>query len=214
MKRRLSAPSLRMEIWAGKPKAALLAPFRFGVLELGEKASPFSALFPRGRKGYLKSPSNPDSHQRLPPVKRKTSLHLATAARHVLASSLAPSLCSSSCLAALDAGGKKGWTLLSIKMFNSEDRLPPHLPRDQRCRVAKGTQAGKAGTARRGKEKVCAPSFQARALVRARPLLLFIKNNNKRRENLHLWEGAGKCWGMSRPETGQRDRAGTQLYGP
>lgn len=36
----------------------------------------------------------------------------------------------------------EGWTLLSIKKFNGEDQLPPHLPRDQSYCIA--TEHGRA----------------------------------------------------------------------
>lgn len=168
----------------------------------------FSPL-PSGKKGLLESPSNPDSHQRLPPVKRKTSLHLATAARHVLASSFAPSLCSSSCLAALDAGGKKGWTLLSIKMFNSEDQLPPHLPRDQRCWVAIARRQARRHSKAEAR-KSCAPSFEARALVRPSPLFCPLARSLKTTKKGGKICSSGRAQGNAEESLGPKRGNGTE----
>lgn len=222
MKRRLSGAPKGWRIGQGSQSSALGA---LSLRHFGER-EPVSALS-LGEERVTESPSNPDSHQRLPPVREKqactwqlrpdTFWPARSLPRFVLA---AASL--------LWMQVEKGWTLLSIKMFNSEDQLPPPLPRDQRCCVAMARRQGGTARARWGEARF-APSFEARAVVSAgwltdwlarsctHKLIKKKKGGKKGREYLHLWEGAGERWGISQVlngATGQSKRRNSRTYKP
>lgn len=186
MKRRLSGELGR------EAKAALLAPFRFGISERGENASPFQP-FSLGEERVTESPSNPDSHQRLPPVREKqactwqlrpdTFWPARSLPRFVLA---AASLLWMQVEKRMDFAIYK-----NVLIARTNFRLTsPGI---------KGAvslwHAGKA--AQRGEARF-APSFEARAVVRAGRLACslarscthkLMKKGKKRREYLHLWVG-------------------------